>query len=66
MTYELEPEREAGALARQLTTAMAGGPAWAEGRVVACGDNRVEIELPASLVGANMAALIAGMVAGEA
>lgn len=65
-TFELEPANQAAALARQLTTAMAGGPAWAEGRVVACVGSRVEIEVPASLVGGNAAALMAGVVAGEA
>lgn len=65
-TFELDPIEAAEALALQLTTAMAGGPAWAQGRVAACEHGRAVIELPAALVGDNVAALVAGVVAGEA
>ncbi len=65
-TFEIDPPEAAEAVARQLTTAMAGGPAWAEGRVVDAGDRRAVIELPAALVEGNLPALVASVVAGEA
>jgi len=65
-TFELDPIDLALTLALQLSTAMAGGPQWAEGHVVSVTADRACIGLPAVLVGGNLAALMAGVLAGEA